>query len=55
MNTKLKKNKQGLVLCSHCGSFMSPIWENNGWENPEDGPRMDEVTGYKCPMCGYKE
>lgn len=38
-------------VCPKCFSIMNPIWENNGWDGIE-GPRMDEITGYQCLMCG---
>ena len=40
--------------CPQCGENMEPIWQNNGW-NGDDGPRKDEITGYKCPNCGHQE
>ena len=41
-------------VCKKCFTIMHPIWQNNGWDG-EEGPRMDEITGYKCPLCGEEE
>lgn len=40
--------------CPVCFGELVAIWQNNGW-NGQEGPRMDEVTGLKCPVCGYRE
>lgn len=51
---QFKVNKEGIELCPKCSSYLYPIWENNGWGG-EEGPRMDEVTGVECKMCGFQE
>ena len=38
-------------LCPNCGSMLRPIYENNGFQEPE-GPSHFEVTGFEpCEVC----
>lgn len=37
--------------CPNCGGDVRPVYENNGFEEPE-GPRHDEIVGYECINCG---
>lgn len=42
-------------LCVECGTMLKPIYENNGFTEPE-GPSHWEVTGYEpCSECGRVE
>lgn len=42
-------------ICPDCGAELPPIYENQGW-NGYDGPRVDEIVGYKnCSECQDEE
>lgn len=42
-------------ICPNCGEECEPIYENNGFTEPE-GPSHWEVTGYKpCANCNAPE
>lgn len=50
----LTQPKEDVEICPRCGRPMKALWENNGWDG-EEGPRMDEIVGYYCTACGYKD
>ena len=35
--------------CPKCGGLMSPIYDNNGFNEPD--PTKVELVGYKCEEC----
>jgi len=42
-------------LCESCGSELEPIYENNGFTEPE-GPSKWEISGYKpCVECNQRD
>lgn len=37
--------------CPNCGTTLTQIWENNGYE-PPSGPSKLEFSHYSCKNCG---
>lgn len=43
--------REVLGICPDCGQPLEPIYENNGFTEPE-GPSHWEITGFKPCYCG---
>jgi hypothetical protein len=49
------EEEQMTGVCSSCSSELEPIYENNGYTQP-NGPSHYEVVGYKpCLDCHYND